>query len=87
MITINLQTKLKRRLETKPFTSQLTLFLTTEDAAHFIVVAYRQQHFFLVEVPSAYVHHQPGSHANRVGLYSDELMAGPNPRADEEVPR
>jgi hypothetical protein len=60
--------------------------LTTEDVAHFMVAAYGHHHFFSVEVPSAYVHPQPGSHANRVGLYSDELVAGLNPRADEEVP-
>jgi hypothetical protein len=51
------------------------------------VAVYGQQHFFSVEAPSTYVHPQLGSHANRVGLYSDKLVAGPNSRADEEVPR
>jgi hypothetical protein len=51
-----------------------------------MVAAYGQQHFFSVEAPSAYDHPQPGSHSNNVGLYNDELMTGPNPRADEEVP-
>jgi hypothetical protein len=61
--------------------------LTTEDVVHFMVAAYGQQHFFTVEAPSTYVHPQPGSHANMVDLYNNELVAGPNPRADEEVPR
>jgi hypothetical protein len=52
-----------------------------------MVAAYGQQHFFTVEVPSAYVHPQPRSHANMVDMYNNELVAGPNPRADEEVPR
>jgi hypothetical protein len=59
--------------------------LTTEDVVHFMVAPYGEHHFFSVEVPSAYVHPQPRSHANRVGLYSDELVAGPNPKADEEI--
>jgi hypothetical protein len=50
-----------------------------------MVVAYGQQHFFSIEVPSTYVHPQPGSHANRVGLYSDELMAASNPSIGEET--
>jgi hypothetical protein len=50
-----------------------------------MVVAYGQQHFVSVEAPSVYVPPQPGSHANRVGLYSDELVAAPNPRVGEEV--
>jgi hypothetical protein len=87
MATTNLRTKLKRLVETKSFTSRLNLFLTTEDTVHFMVAAYGWQHFFSVEASSAYVYPQPGSHANSVGLYSDELVAGPNPWADEEVPR
>jgi hypothetical protein len=50
-----------------------------------MMVAYGQQHFFSIEVPSTYVHPQPGSHANRVGLYSDELMAASNPSIGEET--
>jgi hypothetical protein len=61
--------------------------LTTKDVAHFMVVTYGQQHFLSVEAPSTYVHPRHGPHANRVGLYNDVLVAGPNPRADEEVPQ
>jgi hypothetical protein len=50
-----------------------------------MVAVYGQQHFFSVEAPSAYVHLQPGSHANRVGLYSDELMTTSNPSIGEEA--
>jgi hypothetical protein len=50
-----------------------------------MVATYGQHHFFLVEAQSVYVHPQPGSHANKVGLYNNELVVGPNPRADEEV--
>jgi hypothetical protein len=50
-----------------------------------MVAVYGHQHFFSVEAPSAYVHPQPGSHANRVGLYSDELVATSNPSIGEEA--
>jgi hypothetical protein len=50
-----------------------------------MVAAYEQQHFVSIETPSAYVPPQPRSHANRVGLYSDELVAAPNPRVGEEA--
>jgi hypothetical protein len=59
--------------------------LTNKKTAHFMVAAYKQQHFIYVETPSAYVPPQPRSHANRVGLYSDELVAAPNPRVGEEA--
>jgi hypothetical protein len=42
-----------------------------------------QQHFFVVEAPSAYVPPRLGSHANRVGLY--ELVAASNPSVGEEA--
>jgi hypothetical protein len=42
-----------------------------------------QQHFFMVEAPSAYVPPHPGSHANREGLY--KLVEAPNPSVGEEV--
>jgi hypothetical protein len=53
--------------------------------AHFMVAAYGQQHFVSVETPSTYVPPQPGSHANSVGLYSNELVAAPNPKVGEEA--
>jgi hypothetical protein len=49
-----------------------------------MVVAYGQRYFFSVEASSAYVPPQPGSHANMVGLYIDELVTAPNPRVGEE---
>jgi hypothetical protein len=49
------------------------------------VVAYGQQYFFSVEAQSAFVPPRPGSYANRVGLYNDELVAAPNPRLGEEA--
>jgi hypothetical protein len=48
------------------------------------VVAYEHQYFFSIEASSTYVPPQPGSHANMVGMYIDELVAAPNPRVGEE---
>jgi hypothetical protein len=50
-----------------------------------MVAAYGQQYFFSVEASSAYVPPQPGSQANMVGLYIDELVTAPNPRVGEEA--
>jgi hypothetical protein len=49
-----------------------------------MVAAYGHQYFFFVEAPLAYAPPQLGSHAIRVGLYNDELVAAPNPRVGED---